>query len=1050
MTSGPAAPAAVDALRAESEATPLPVELLLTTHRILAASDTGTEALSFLHGDLFDSRPVVAISALSAVAARRDARSLPFVTRLLGVAAEEVQCAAVRTMGSIRHPDVTRILLRLAKTARTEALRREILAALAAAAPREREVLTLIRDAAWAPLATPASRAHACGILLTVAGEPALEALLRDARDAVLDRIIDVAAETPALVPRTVAHCAPQYAQLPVRTRVALVSLACSQQLPESSGMLRCALRDPNAEVRRAAYSVLATAAHQVPWYAEAVSAMVGRVETIPALEDEAHQAIGRMAQDPGARSALPPAVRGAVMAAASDLFKQLSAVGRKVTSDTHELGWLITRSKDYLEYYGNDDFKGALLRWLKGASADTTDGLMKMLKATAVRVEVGHFDGYSALADLIKNPKRTGIALVARELALAHPGKAVHLWRLGRALRLAALFLSPEAGAADRELCATIYAWARQGKLFRLAEAALIALARVDPRRAEEACGECLALPLASKVLAIAALHLLRELHGEMLVPAATRLISAQDDPYVTMNALEAIATGSPLDDADLARALLARFAMTSSREVQDALVSFLGESIAHDITESLKEPALTGDDRRRAAALSILDRRISKGLVANRDGTVEFLYRILRGEHEPSRRSAALMLWKLGDDYAAPVLRDFLAEAGDDAAVEILRGLQGWLREPLVAGLGPLFRRESETVHAALRELLEHAPDEAVRRRAVETAIALRGDGSGDEEALPGEGTPVVELRSERAAFQFEREYVQDLVMFFSDIQGYSKKAQVLPPMQLAALIQEYEKILLSHVEAHRGELVKRMGDGHLFVFRDALPAVLAAIRLQKSLRRFNRYRDENNRVVIRIGIHGGKVVRKAQGDVLGNAVNIASRLESSARPGSILVSDRIHDRVKDSVHAREIGVITVKNISEPVRVFEPYEIMLDLPAELDPLRGSRGPAAPDATVADGTAATGFGAPAGPVVLDPATYGELVRCSAVLADLCRERAAGPRDPSSAAVQALARWERLRTRLPGPGGGAGQEHASPAGAAVGDAQRDPRYNAPP
>src|SRR5208282_2809546 len=103
--------------------------------------------------------------------------------------------------------------------------------------------------------------------------------------------------------------------------------------------------------------------------------------------------------------------------------------------------------------------------------------------------------------------------------------------------------------------------------------------------------------------------------------------------------------------------------------------------------------------------------------------------------------------------------------------------------------------------------------------------------------------------------------------------------KKAQVLPPMQLSALLQEYEKVLLGHIEAHHGELVKRMGDGHMILFRDPLAAVLAAIRLQKSLRRFNRYRDESTRVIIRIGIHSGSVVRKAEGDVLGNAVNIAS---------------------------------------------------------------------------------------------------------------------------------------------------------------------------
>jgi hypothetical protein len=226
----------------------------------------------------------------------------------------------------------------------------------------------------------------------------------------------------------------------------------------------------------------------------------------------------------------------------------------------------------------------------------------------------------------------------------------------------------------------------------------------------------------------------------------------------------------------------------------------------------------------------------------------------------------------------------------------------------------------------------------------------------------------------------------------------------------MQLSALLQEYEKLLLTHVEAHRGELVKRMGDGHMFVFQEPLPAVLAAIRLQKSLRRFNRYRDESTKVVIRIGIHGGRVVRKAQGDVLGNAVNIASRLESSARPGSILISDQVYDKVKDSVHAREIGHIPVKNISEPIRVFEPYEIVLDLPAELDPLKRALS-GTPEQTAASGS-----------VTLDRETYAEIARCFSALVGVCRSAESGQVPVSTITAQVLARWSRLRPRLPGLG----------------------------
>ncbi len=1008
MAIAPGVPPAAHADGAEAH--PIAVEPLLTTHRIFEACDAQKKSLEILHGDLFDSRLPVALSALSAVQALADARSYPHLARLLSGSPEEVQCAAARALGAIPHPEVPRLLMGLAKTTRSDKLRREILAALAAAAPKDKEVLALIRQVARTPMGSPGARAHAAGLLLRAAGEAALEELLSDSREEVLDQIITMASDAVALVPRTVTHCASLYARLPARNRAALVTLASRQPLPEAPRVLHDALGDPNAEVRRAAYAALGAGPHQAPWLSDILAQMAASVESNPALEDEAHQAIARMEKVPDGGKGIRQEVRGGIMNRIAELHKQLAAEGRKVSSDTHELGWLMTRSKDYIEYYCDDDFKAALLRWLKGASSDTAEGLLKMLKATAVRVEVRHFDGYSAVADLIKNPKRNGIALVARELNLARTGKSRQLWQLVRNLRLAAVFLAP--GGAEGPLLKTLFTWSRQEKLYRLAEAALAALARVDPKTAEAACNECLTLPLASKVLAIAALHLLRGLHVELLEPAAARLLASQDDPYVTMNSLEVMSDAPPSSSPELAKALLTRLSLANARDVRDAIAAYLGDKMALDVTEGIKEPALAGDDSLRAAALSVLDRRISAGRVTNRDGTVEFLFRILRGEHEASRRSAALMLWKMGDDYAPEVLRDFLASGSDDAVADILRRLQGVLHEPLVSGLSVLFTRENGAVQAALRELLLQTEDAAIRGRVLEMALQARGGAAAeeeDEEPLFDESAPAVEMRTERSTFQFERENMQELVMFFSDIKGYSKKAQVLPPMQLSALIQEYEKILLAHIEAHQGELVKRMGDGHMIVFQEPLPAVLAAIRLQKALRRFNRYRDENTKVVIRIGIHSGKVVRKAQGDVLGNAVNIASRLESSATPGSVLISEQVQEKVKDFIHAREIGQITVKNISEPIHVFEPYEIVLDLAPELDPLKRARTAPTPAAAAAPGS-----------VTLDRETYMEIARCFSALIGVCRQAENGQVALSTLNAQVLARWSKLRPRLPG------------------------------
>ena len=224
----------------------------------------------------------------------------------------------------------------------------------------------------------------------------------------------------------------------------------------------------------------------------------------------------------------------------------------------------------------------------------------------------------------------------------------------------------------------------------------------------------------------------------------------------------------------------------------------------------------------------------------------------------------------------------------------------------------------------------------------------------------------------------------------------------------------------------EAHRGELVKRMGDGHIFVFHEPLAAVLTAIRLQKSLKRFNRYREENSKVVIRIGVHCGKVVRKEQGDILGNTVNIASRLETSATPGSVLVSEQVYEKVKDHVHAREIGRITVKNISEPIRVYEPYEVVLDLPGGPGPVeeREDRPPPGPRAGAPAAMTPSGKAAASPPpadVPVDPDVLRQIATCFESLESLCREAHDGnvPLVPINEKV--LAQWDRIRSRLPSP-----------------------------
>ena len=122
------------------------------------------------------------------------------------------------------------------------------------------------------------------------------------------------------------------------------------------------------------------------------------------------------------------------------------------------------------------------------------------------------------------------------------------------------------------------------------------------------------------------------------------------------------------------------------------------------------------------------------------------------------------------------------------------------------------------------------------------------------------------------------------------------------------------------------HRGRTVKNTGDGALVEFPSAVDAVRCAIEIQRAMAARNAAIPEDRRVEFRIGINVGDIIID-EGDIYGDGVNIAARLEAIAERGGISVSDKVHQEIrgKVDVFARDIGLQTLKNIAEPVRVYE-----------------------------------------------------------------------------------------------------------------------------
>ena len=156
-------------------------------------------------------------------------------------------------------------------------------------------------------------------------------------------------------------------------------------------------------------------------------------------------------------------------------------------------------------------------------------------------------------------------------------------------------------------------------------------------------------------------------------------------------------------------------------------------------------------------------------------------------------------------------------------------------------------------------------------------------------------------------------------------ADVAGYSRLMSRDEEGTLQRLKAHLGELIEPHIAAHRGRIVKRTGDGLLVDFASAVEAVRCAVAIQAGMADRNRGAPDEARIEFRIGINLGDVIIEG-GDIYGDGVNIAARLEGLAEPGGIFVSRAVRDSVRDKlgIELEDLGEKPVKNIARPVRVF------------------------------------------------------------------------------------------------------------------------------
>src|SRR5471032_160315 len=165
-------------------------------------------------------------------------------------------------------------------------------------------------------------------------------------------------------------------------------------------------------------------------------------------------------------------------------------------------------------------------------------------------------------------------------------------------------------------------------------------------------------------------------------------------------------------------------------------------------------------------------------------------------------------------------------------------------------------------------------------------------------------------------------------------ADVVGFSRLTGVDEDRTLARLRALRSDLIDPTISVHNGRVFKRTGDGALVEFRSVVDAVRCAVEVQNAMVDRNAGVAPERRIEFRIGIDLGDVVEESDGDLMGDGVNIAARLEGVAAPGAICLSEDAYRLVKGRLDfaVTDLEPTKRKNIAEPVRA---YSLQVGVPA-------------------------------------------------------------------------------------------------------------------
>ncbi len=398
----------------------------------------------------------------------------------------------------------------------------------------------------------------------------------------------------------------------------------------------------------------------------------------------------------------------------------------------------------------------------------------------------------------------------------------------------------------------------------------------------------------------------------------------------------------------AGMQRQLLPLLKSLDLRDAADALKLRIGDMLAKYADATFSHFALDltshASPTARTVAVRIIKSLAARGSGAPADVVTNRLYLLLEDTERSVRVEALLALLSMADDYAAQIVSDHVQSGDAEMVSDLLAGLSKPLARDTFGLALDMVRMDNLPVQKALRALLPELSQgsyaEELRQGLLAILTVVPREGSRNEpQAAAEESQASTEstLGQAKLEFKFRRESTQTLTVFFIDIAGYTEKSTTMKPTDLMKLIKAFEDIVTDTIDDCQGRIVKKMGDGILAYFKSPVGATVAAITVQKKIKDYSAMRIDQEKFQTRIGLNTGSVIRKGK-DIFGEVVNVASRMQSKAPPGDILLTDATYQEIKEYVRCTQLGDIEVKGIKDFITAYSPQEVIADTTKLMD----------------------------------------------------------------------------------------------------------------